>query len=97
VGEPAIWCRCNEGEILLRQIDGLMLAYHRPSGLTHMLASPLPEIWGALDAEPVSAETLLERLSAHYDLGKNALAELTAHLEELAALGLIRERACATA
>jgi PqqD family protein of HPr-rel-A system len=50
-----------------------MLAYHRPSGLTHMLASPLPEIWGALDAEPVSAETLLERLSAHYDLGKNAL------------------------
>ena len=91
------YCRGGENETVLRPLDGLSIAYHRPSGLTHMLASPLPEIWEALDTQPLTAEALLERLSARYDLGHDALEELTLHLEELAALGLIESRLCATA
>lgn len=87
----------GEGVLLRRELDGLTLVFHRPSGLTHMLASPLPEILDALEEVPEPAEALLERLSARYDLGEEALAELTAHLEELAALGLIESRLCATA
>ncbi|MFO1260172.1 MAG: HPr-rel-A system PqqD family peptide chaperone [Sphingomonadaceae bacterium] len=87
----------DEGVLLQRELDGLTLVFHRPSGLTHMLASPLPEILDALEEEPEPADIVLERLSARYDLGEDALAELTAHLEELAALGLIESRLCATA
>ncbi len=91
-----VYSRVSDAHLLRHELDGLALVFHRPSGLTHMLASPLPEIVAALAEAPVSAEVLLERLSAHYELGADALAELIAHLEELAALGLVRECACAT-
>lgn len=98
MGAPARHYGCaDEGVLLRRELDGLTLVFHRPSGLTHMLASPLPEILDALEEAPEPAEVVLERLSARYDLGENALAELTVHLEELAALGLIESGACATA
>lgn len=93
------YCRVRDGDNIQRELDGLTLLYHRPSGLTHMLASPLPEILDALDDTPVTAAGLLKRLSVHYDLGGegDALEELVAHLEELTALGLTESRACATA
>lgn len=93
------YCRAQNGDILRRELDGLTVLYHRPSGLTHMLVSPLPEILDALDDSPVTASALLDLLSAQYDLDEEggALEELVAHLDELTALGLTESHACVTA
>ncbi len=71
----------------------MVLLYHRPSGQTHMVISPVPEILEALeDGDPASARDVLRRLSRVYDLGAAdaALPEIAAHLSSMAALGLIR-------
>lgn len=98
-GQARAYTRCDDADIVRRALDGLTLIYHRPSGLTHMLASPLPEIMAALNDAPLSPAALLDRLAADYDLGEeaDALSTLEAHLEELAALGLIGSALCATA
>lgn len=98
-GEARAYVRCADDESIWRELDGLNLVFHRPSGLTHMLASPLPEICAVLDAKPLTASALIERLSEQFDLGEegDALAALEAHLAELAALGLIGSQLCATA
>lgn len=78
--------------LLVRTLDGLTLVYHRPSGITHIVDSPVPEILASAGFEPQSAADLLERLAGDYDLGDRAeaLAGLTGHLETLRALGLVR-------
>lgn len=89
-----LYYRDDPGEVLLRPLDGLTLIYHRPSGITHIVDSPVPEILAALSHEPLPARLLLERLAADYDLDGEgeALDNLAAHLEELCALGLARAR-----
>lgn len=78
--------------IVERDLDGLTLLYHRPSGLTHIVDSPLPEILAAMDMTPEDSVTLLKRLGARFDLRTeaDALEELERHLDELAVLGLVR-------
>ena len=78
--------------LLLRPLDGLTLVYHRPSGTTHIVDSPVPEILSILGPQPQSAAALLDRLAGDYDLedSDEALAGLTGHLETLCALGLAR-------
>jgi PqqD family protein of HPr-rel-A system len=67
-------------------LDGLTLIYHRPSGATHLLAEPAPEILAALDAGPADAGELLVRLGAvEGDAGA-----LAARLAELVETGLVR-------
>jgi PqqD family protein of HPr-rel-A system len=73
-------------------LDGFTLVYHRPSGQTHMLAEPAPEILAALaqgDADPTE---ILLRLSRDHGLDSEGDAEavIAARLVELAELGLIR-------
>jgi PqqD family protein of HPr-rel-A system len=77
--------------LIVRSLDDITLIYHRPSGQTHMVMSPVPEILAALDEEMTAAD-LLERLSRDYDLGDpaEALVAIETHLAELDALGLVR-------
>ncbi len=79
-------------ELLLRPLDGLTLVYHRPSGATHIVDSPVPEILAILGPQPQSPADLLARLAGEYDLGDRdeALAGLEGHLGSLCALGLAR-------
>lgn len=81
-------------QIVIRPLDDITLIYHRRSGQTHMVASPVPEILAALSATPsdgAGAEAILSALTADYDLGEPdaARAAIVRHLEELAALGLV--------
>jgi PqqD family protein of HPr-rel-A system len=73
-------------------IDGLTLAFHRPSGTTHFLTSPMPEILALLAESPMDAATLCsklcERLELPYD--EEALVVIEARLGELVASGLVR-------
>lgn len=70
------------------ELDGLTLLYHSPSGMTHIVAPPAPEILGALAAGPADAGELLRRLRARFSFdGGEAIH---ARLDELEAAGLVR-------
>ena len=69
-------------------LDGLSLVWHAPSGATHIVAPPAPEILEALLDGPADAAELLRRLHARYDFdGDEAIH---ARLGELEEAGLVR-------
>jgi PqqD family protein of HPr-rel-A system len=78
-------------QLLIEPLDAMTLVYHRRSGITHMVAEPVPEMLAAMGSDAVNAATLVERLLAQFDLGKASEAEIViaARLEELADLGLV--------
>jgi PqqD family protein of HPr-rel-A system len=69
-------------------LEGLVALYHRPSGTTHILAPPAPQILEALAGRAAHASELLERLSGTYELEGGAEA-MAARLEELESAGLV--------
>ena len=71
-------------------LDGLSLLFHAPSGMTHILAAPAPEILGVLRDGPADAPELIRRLRAHFDFEGEAEAAIHARLDELEAAGLVR-------
>jgi len=72
-------------------IEGLALAYHRPSGLTHILAPPAPELLDVLGEGEADAGMLLERLARDHEVeaDEDARAEVEARLAELETAGLV--------
>jgi len=72
------------------EFDGLTALFHIPSGMTHIVAPPAPQILDALAGSPADADELSRRLSVDFDLegGSEALA---ARLTELEAAGLVRK------
>ena len=69
-------------------LDALTAIYHRASGITHLVESPVPELLELL-AEPLSVATLLIRLEAAYDMVDPDAAVLVERLAELEAIGLV--------
>jgi PqqD family protein of HPr-rel-A system len=73
-------------------LDGFTLIYHRPSGQTHMLAEPAPEILRALtegDAGPIEIVRRLARDHGILDSEGDIEVVVAARMAELAELGLI--------
>lgn len=83
-----------EPELIVRPIEDVTLIYHRRSGQTHMVVSPVPEILAVLAGsdEAFSIDAIVARLAGRFDLGDpvEAAAAVAVHLEEMAALGLAR-------
>jgi PqqD family protein of HPr-rel-A system len=73
---------------IVRPLDALVAVFHRPSGATHLLAAPAPELLDALAAGPAGAATLLARLAERFDLPDGAIDTIAARMEELVAVGL---------
>jgi PqqD family protein of HPr-rel-A system len=72
-------------------LDGLSVLFHEPSGMTHIVAPPAPEILAALEAGPADPAELLRRLRARFDFeSEEAQGALHARLDELEAAGLVR-------
>jgi PqqD family protein of HPr-rel-A system len=69
-------------------LDELVAVYHRPSGATHLLAPPAPELLDALAEGPADAAMLIARLSLHYDVVDADTSAIVARLEELVTAGL---------
>lgn len=73
-------------------IDGVTLIFHRPSGMTHFLASPIPDMLALLGATPMNAAelsaALCEQLGMPHDA--EALTVVEARLAELVASGLVQ-------
>jgi PqqD family protein of HPr-rel-A system len=72
-------------------LDGFTLIYHRPSGQTHMLTEPAPEILAALAEGPATPAEILARLARDHGVDSEGDAEtvIAERMAELAALGLI--------
>jgi len=78
----------DSAELRAVALDGLTLLYHAPSGMTHIVAPPAPEILEALGAGPADAAELLRRLGARFAFeGGEAIH---ARLGELESAGLVR-------
>lgn len=85
------WHRDNGDTLIRRDLDGLTLLYHRPSGITHIADSPAPEILEALTSDPQPLEGIAARLAADFDLTDDPESRgLVQHLGGLVALGLVR-------
>ena len=78
-------------QLLVEPLDAITLIYQRRSGITHMVAEPVPEILAAMAGKAVTAAILVAKLSDQFDLGtdEDAEAVVAARLEELAELGLV--------
>ncbi len=71
-------------------LGGLTAIFHRPSGITHLLAPPAPQILGALAGTAADAEGLMARIGERFEVEGGA-DELGARLLELEAAGLVRQ------
>jgi PqqD family protein of HPr-rel-A system len=89
--QPILYQAEAADQRLIEPLDLITLIYQRRSGITHMVAEPVPEILAAMGDEAMDAANVLEGLSAQFDLGDSddAIAVVSARLEELADLGLI--------
>ena len=77
--------------VLSVELDGLSALYHRPSGMTHILAPPAPQILAALAGAPGDAAEVLARIGEAFEVeADDAVAAIEARLGELEAAGLVR-------
>lgn len=74
--------------ILSAPLDGLTALYHRPSGQTHVVAEPVPEMLAALAGQALSLDELLAALAIDTPDAEDR-AGLLGHLEPLIANGLV--------
>jgi PqqD family protein of HPr-rel-A system len=76
---------------VIKALDSMSVIYQRRSGITHMVAEPVPQILAVMGDEPCDAALIAARLMAQFDLGDatEARAIIGERLEELAQLGLV--------
>lgn len=48
--------------ILVEPLDIFTAVFHRPSGITHLLTEPAPQVMEALAGDPLTLEALMARL-----------------------------------
>lgn len=78
-------------DLIWHGLDSMTLLFHRPSGITHMLADPAPAILEVMEDVPLTAAEISSRLLAKFDVEADLDADqiVLARLEELSGLGLI--------
>lgn len=77
-------------QLLVQPLDTMTLIYQRRSGMTHIVAEPVPEILAVMGNDAVSAAQVAARLAARFDFdATDAEAIVASRLDELAALGLV--------
>ena len=79
-----------EGAVRRVDLDGLSVLYHAPSGMTHIVAAPAPEILDALRPGPACVAELMARLRDAYELDDAADEIVALRLFELEQAGLVR-------
>lgn len=73
----------------IEPLDALTLIYHRASGITHIVDSPVPELLAALGEGALTLDETLAALVAAHDLADPDTASLAARLDELVEAGLV--------
>ena len=73
------------------ELESLTAIFHRPSGMTHLLAPPAPQILAVLAEKPADAFEVLARIAGDFELeAEDPEAAIAARLDELEAAGLVR-------
>ena len=81
------------GQLLIVPLDAMTVIYQRRSGITHIVAEPVPEILAAMGEDALGAADVAERLAAQFDFDSaDAEVIVASRLEELALLGLVEHR-----
>lgn len=75
--------------LLIAPLDAFTAVFHRPSGITHLLTEPAPQILTILGEGAMTGNALLDRLRAEYDLADGDRDALEARLAELVEAGLV--------
>jgi PqqD family protein of HPr-rel-A system len=78
------------GAVRAVPLDGLVALFHAPSGMTHIVAPPAPQILEALQQGPGDARAILARIATLYEIEDGAAEAIEARLGELEAAGLVR-------
>lgn len=81
------WTAPPADAVVVAALDLFTALYHRPSGQTHLLVEPAPQILAMLAEHPATLAELQARLADRYAL-EDADA-LAARLDELADAGLV--------
>ena len=81
-----------EGAVRKVELGELTALFHVPSGMTHILAPPAPQILEVLAGKPGDAADILARIGARFEVesGVEAASAIDARLAELEAAGLVR-------
>ncbi len=78
------------GQLLVEPLDAMTLIYQRRSGITHIVAEPVPEILAVMGDDALTADAVAQRLAVAFDIdSKDAAEVVAARLDELAGLGLV--------
>ena len=73
------------------ELETLTALFHAPSGMTHILAPPAPQILAALAGRAGDAAEVLARMGDAFEVeAEDAEAAIEARLGELEAAGLVR-------
>lgn len=75
--------------LLIHPLDELYALYHRASGMTHLLASPAPELLELLAKRSLTRDEVFQALTEQFDVADADHDLLTARLEELITVGLV--------
>lgn len=77
-------------------VDGLALIFHRPSGTTHFLDAPVPDMLALLAEAPATAGELAEQLCARLAVALDDEARMVVarRLAELCDAGLVWTEPC---
>jgi PqqD family protein of HPr-rel-A system len=80
----------------IETVDGLALIFHRPSGTTHFLDAPVPDMLALLAERSATAVDLAERLCVRLglELDDEAREVVSSRLIELTAAGLVWTEPC---
>lgn len=81
----------NSEDIILHLLDMMTLVFHRPSGLTHIVADPIPAILEVMQQDVLTPTQIAKALENNFNLEEGADVEnvVLARLDEMHALGLV--------
>lgn len=79
--------------VIQHPLDSMTLIFQRSSGITHMVADPVPAMLEVMAEDALTADDIVQRLSASYDLEDSADAAdiILARLVELCSLGVVEK------
>ena len=81
----------NADDLIQHQLDSMTLIFQKASGITHIVADPVPAILEVMNGGKMNAEMIAGKLSARFDVEEGADVEevVLARLDELHKLGLV--------
>ena len=92
---PTTYLRDENAQLVIEPLDAMTVIYHRRSGITHIVADPVPQILASMDTAPMTAADIARRIAATFEVDVAEVeAVIAARLDEMAELGIV-ERICA--